>query len=32
MLEFYLGKNSFERQDFIIHNLKIEADYVEDLI
>ncbi|MBQ4278767.1 MAG: type IIA DNA topoisomerase subunit B [Rikenellaceae bacterium] len=32
MLEFYMGKNSFERQDFIIHNLKIEADYVEDLI
>lgn len=32
MLEFYMGKNSFERQGFIIDNLKIEADYVEELI
>lgn len=30
MLEFYMGKNSFERQGFIINNLKIEADYVAD--
>ncbi len=32
MLEFYMGKNTFERQGFIIDNLRIEADYVEDLI
>ena len=30
LLEFYMGKNTPERQDFIIDNLKIEADYVED--
>jgi topoisomerase-4 subunit B len=30
MLEFYMGNNSFERQDFIIDNLRIEADYVEE--
>ena len=32
LLEFYMGKNSAERQGFIIGNLRIEADYVEDLI
>ena len=32
LLEFYMGKNSMERQGFIIGNLRIEADYVEDLI
>ena len=32
MLEFYMGKNSFERQGFIINNLKIEADYVEEAV
>ena len=26
MLEFYMGKNTPERQDFIIENLKIELD------
>ncbi|MFI3318912.1 MAG: toprim domain-containing protein [Rikenellaceae bacterium] len=26
MLEFYMGKNSFERQGFIIDNLKVEED------
>lgn len=26
LLEFYMGKNSMERQDFIIDNLKIEED------
>ncbi|MDR0511106.1 MAG: type IIA DNA topoisomerase subunit B [Rikenellaceae bacterium] len=30
MLEFYMGNNTFERQDFIIDNLRIEADYVEE--
>ena len=32
LLEFYMGKNSMERQGFIIGNLRIEADYVEELI
>ena len=29
MLEFYMGKNTFERQGFIIGNLRIEEDLVE---
>jgi topoisomerase IV subunit B len=29
-LEFYMGKNTPERQDFIIENLKIEEDKVEE--
>jgi topoisomerase-4 subunit B len=29
MLEFYMGKNTPERQDFIIDNLRIEEDMVE---
>ncbi|MFR9578151.1 MAG: toprim domain-containing protein, partial [Rikenellaceae bacterium] len=29
MLEFYMGKNSFERQGFIINNLRVEEDIVE---
>jgi len=32
MLEFYMGKNTSDRQEFIIHNLRIEADYVDDLL
>ncbi|NLN30715.1 MAG: type IIA DNA topoisomerase subunit B, partial [Bacteroidales bacterium] len=28
-LEFYMGKNTPERQDFIIENLRIEEDLVE---
>ena len=31
LLEFYMGKNTQERQDFIIDNLKIEEDLVEEL-
>ncbi|MBQ8334858.1 MAG: ATP-binding protein [Tidjanibacter sp.] len=31
MLEFYMGSNTPERQGFIIDNLRIEADYVNDL-
>ena len=31
MLEFYMGSNTPERQGFIVDNLRIEADYVEDL-
>ncbi len=29
MLEFYMGKNSFERQNFIINNLRVEEDMVD---
>ncbi len=29
MLEFYMGKNSIERQGFIIDNLRVEEDIVE---
>lgn len=28
-LKFYMGKNTPERQEFIIHNLKVEEDLVE---
>jgi topoisomerase-4 subunit B len=31
MLEFYMGKNTPDRQKFIIENLKVELDLVEDL-
>lgn len=30
ILEYYMGKNTQERQEFIINNLKIEVDLVED--
>jgi len=30
LLNFYMGKNTPERQDFIIENLRIEEDIVED--
>ncbi|WP_461534112.1 DNA topoisomerase IV subunit B [Sinomicrobium sp.] len=29
-LEFYMGKNTPDRQEFIINNLKVELDLVED--
>jgi topoisomerase IV subunit B len=31
VLEYYMGKNTMERQEFIINNLKVELDLVEDL-
>ncbi|MCM1372847.1 MAG: type IIA DNA topoisomerase subunit B [Bacteroides sp.] len=31
MLEYYMGKNTMERQNFIIDNLVIEEDIAEDL-
>ncbi len=31
LLNFYMGKNTQERQDFIINNLKIELDLAEDI-
>ncbi|MBE6195614.1 MAG: type IIA DNA topoisomerase subunit B [Rikenellaceae bacterium] len=30
LLEFYMGKNTFERQNFIVGNLRVEKDNVED--
>lgn len=30
MLTFYMGKNTSDRQDFIIDNLKVELDFVEE--
>jgi len=30
LLEFYMGKNTPERQEFIINNLKVELDLVEE--
>ena len=32
MLEFYMGKNTFERQGFIIDNLRIEEDITDDIV
>jgi topoisomerase IV subunit B len=31
LLEYYMGKNTMERQDFIINNLKVEMDKVEEV-
>ncbi len=31
LLEFYMGNNTYERQDFIIDNLKIETDLIKEL-
>jgi topoisomerase-4 subunit B len=30
LLEYYMGKNTMERQEFIIENLKVEMDIVEE--
>jgi topoisomerase-4 subunit B len=32
LLEYYMGKNTMERQDFIINNLKVELDKEEELL
>jgi len=32
LLDYYMGKNTQERQDFIIDNLKVEKDEVEEAI
>ena len=29
LLDFYMGKNTMDRQDFIINNLKVELDLIE---
>ena len=31
LLEFYMGKNTMERQGFIIDNLVVEEDLAKDL-
>jgi topoisomerase IV subunit B len=31
LLSYYMGKNSMERQEFIINNLRVEKDLVEEL-
>ena len=31
LLEYYMGKNSQERQEFIINNLRVELDTVEEV-
>ena len=31
LLSFYMGKNTPDRQDFIIKNLKVEIDELEDV-
>jgi topoisomerase-4 subunit B len=32
LLEYYMGKNTPDRQDFIIQNLRIEMDKVEETV
>jgi topoisomerase-4 subunit B len=32
LLEYYMGKNTMERQEFIIGNLKVEMDKVEEVV
>ena len=32
LLLFYMGKNTPDRQKFIINNLKVEIDYSEETI
>jgi topoisomerase-4 subunit B len=30
LLQFYMGKNTPDRQDFIINNLKVELDIIKE--
>jgi topoisomerase IV subunit B len=32
LLEYYMGKNTQERQEFIINNLKVELDIIEEAV
>jgi topoisomerase-4 subunit B len=32
LLQFYMGKNTQDRQKFIIDNLKVELDVAEEMI
>ena len=31
LLEYYMGKNTMERQEFIIENLKVELDKPDEV-
>ncbi len=31
LLEYYMGKNTMERQEFIIENLRVEVDFAEEI-
>ena len=31
LLEYFMGKNTQERQDFIVSNLRFELDTIEDI-
>jgi topoisomerase-4 subunit B len=32
LLEYYMGKNSPQRQDFIIDNLRVDLDFIEEVM
>ena len=32
LLEYYMGKNTMQRQEFIIENLKVELDLIEEVV
>jgi topoisomerase-4 subunit B len=32
LLQFYMGKNTQDRQKFIIDNLKVELDVAEEMV
>ena len=32
LLDYYMGKNTPQRQDFIIENLRVELDVVEEVV
>ena len=32
LLEYYMGKNTPQRQDFIIENLRVELDVAEEVV
>ena len=32
ILDYYMGKNTPERQDFIVENLRVDLDEIEDAI
>ena len=32
MLEFYMGKNTPDRQQFIVGNLRTEVDYADEAV
>ena len=32
LLEYYMGKNSPQRQDFIIDNLRVDLDFIEEVL